>query len=242
MNDQRKMSADKIIIIDSTAAIALFVIALIANLKGDYLERAYMALFLMGLFFLVALTITVVNLFLLKNATTQWIKFLAFAPIVLSVGHLCFVAFELGSPREPGIEKQIHTLTVEIRTPKKLKNAEASFNSANRGKTLMMGCPNTCPRKEGDLYIYEIQLWVYYESDRTLFLHSKKSVNDQYVWETRKVDFNIGYKPKVFPFTEWQRIYDLRKSEEGPVDVKIRYMVEKGRHRKEVLPYYIEVE
>ncbi len=92
------MSHNKIILITTISYIVLYVLIYITvnNLKltpsdaaGMGLEGGLRSLMILGIFFIIAFILTVVHLFLLKGTTTE-IKFLAFLPILASVGHILY--------------------------------------------------------------------------------------------------------------------------------------------------------
>lgn len=235
MRDQFKMNADKIILIDSTLLIVLYVLALLANMRGEYLGRAYMSLFLMGLFFLIAVAIAIANVFLFKYVTTQWIKFLSFAPILFLVAQVLYLAeivprvTELVAQgyKKKNIKKQSHTLTVEIRTPSELSSAInfSLHTSAGRREPY----PTTISRREDNMYIHQFMFPLFYENDKLRYL---------LLGESHKFYLNIDQEPKPASFTTWDKFYDQIEHGHDPIKLEIRFKVTVTKP-EETLPYYI---
>ena len=92
------MNHNKIILITTISYVVLYILVyfIITNLKltpsdaaGMGMESGLRTLMIIGIFFIIAFILTVVHLFLLKGTSTG-IKFLAFLPILASVGHILY--------------------------------------------------------------------------------------------------------------------------------------------------------
>jgi hypothetical protein len=59
----------------------------VGDAAGKGMSSGFLMLGIMAVFLLIALVLTVINLFLLKGVTSTGIRFLAFVPLLISVCH-----------------------------------------------------------------------------------------------------------------------------------------------------------
>lgn len=134
---------------------------------GNGMAKGLTFFFGLGLLFFIAVAFTVVNAFFFKGITLTWIKVLFFVPLLLPLLIFIITYFEIGTPREASVEKQVHRLTFEIRTEEKLIDATFSFRTSKGGSHGKL----KNEKAEGDFYVYENSNAIFYESKR-VFLYT----------------------------------------------------------------------
>jgi hypothetical protein len=234
MRERLKMHADKIILLDSILPILLYGVTLIivSFLKDSpgpesYLGPALLFIFVMALFGLVAIVVTIVNISLIKHASTPGIKLLAFAPIFVCVVHVVYVSGAAHSvvdlvsriiSKEESATKQSHTLTVEIRSPRELSSSFNFWLKTSRRE--IRPYPVDQLITTGDQYIHRFFFPLFSERDRSRYLQIKDAPGFFYL--------DIDKKPKTFPYTNWEKFLDLKVNKQDSVKLEIRYKVIEG--------------
>jgi hypothetical protein len=219
------MTANIIIVI----SVVLYVILLLVMYKafsnrqftgsdaaGNGMAKGLTFFYGLGVLFLIALVLTIVNAFFFNDISFTWIKFLFFAPILLPLLIFTITSMEIGRPKRTSIEKQIRTLTFEIRTKVKLKNPAFSL-STSEGRS--HGKLNN-KKIENSFYVYENEKFIFYGNKRMIYVKS-----DGY----EKTEFNlqIPYKPKVIPFTKWETAFGINKDTQATIKLEFRYKITK---------------
>jgi hypothetical protein len=213
------INADKKVIIKSILFIVLYalvwILSIISSLKDDGLGRAYLSLFLIGLFFLIAITITITNFYSLKNITHLWIKFLAFVPIIISLGHIGFVSgifqTEIKALERINFNRYDYWVTAEIRASDELIDPRVYWSGSS-------SWPEYPPRKEGHSYVYTFMRHLAYE-DNKFYMHIGGWYAPRY---TQPFKLNID-QDKPASFTSWEKFCDLEREGHDPVKLEVRY-------------------
>ena len=90
------MHSNKIILIEVISFSILYVLTYalapklfnpVGDAAGKGMSTGFLMLGIMGAFILIAIVLTVVNLFLMKGVTSTGIRFLAFVPLIIAVCH-----------------------------------------------------------------------------------------------------------------------------------------------------------
>ena len=93
------MHPHKIILLEVLSYVVLYVLIYVlapkfANTSGDAagsgMAKGFLVLSIIAVFFLIAIVLTVVNYYVLKEVTSPGIRFLAFVPILISVTHAIY--------------------------------------------------------------------------------------------------------------------------------------------------------
>lgn len=92
------MNPNKLILTETISYIILYLLSYViafdirltpgGDAAGNGMERGFLLLFLVVLFFFIAIVLTVINLFMIKKVNSRGIKLLAFFPIFISIGHI----------------------------------------------------------------------------------------------------------------------------------------------------------
>ena len=219
------MSADKTIIITVILYITLFIMMSVAFLNtkftgndaaGNGLAKGLTFFYGLGLLFIIAVIVTIINVFFLKNVTSQWIKFFFFVPILLPLLVFGVEYLEIGKSRPPSIEDQAHRLTIEIRTTKELKNALLSFRSSKGGASSKL----KDKKIENSFYIYQDNKAIFYESGRKFYIRTDE-------FETPEYHFEIPYEPKISSFTNWKTLFEEKNDSQQNIKLEFRYKITK---------------
>jgi len=90
------MHPNKIILIEVISFVVLYVLTYtlapklfnpVGDAAGKGMSSGFLMLAIMAVFLLIAIVLTVVNLFLFKGVTSTGIRFLAFVPLIIAVCH-----------------------------------------------------------------------------------------------------------------------------------------------------------
>ncbi len=220
------MQANKVIITTVLIYITAFVVAAISysNTKftgsdaaGNGMAKGLTLFYGIGIFFIVALVLTVINGFFFKGIHTGWIKILFFVPIALPTCVFLFYFFEIGRPRQVPIEKQAHRLSFELRSTLDLGAATFGFRSSGGGS----GSRLKIDRTENGLFFYKSNKAIFYEMDRKFSVHSDEFETEDFMLS------DIPYQPEVIPYTEWQTIVGVRKDIQDTIKIDFRYKITK---------------
>ncbi|MBT8314460.1 MAG: hypothetical protein KJP26_08365 [Maribacter sp.] len=87
----------------------------------------------LGILFIIAVILTIINAFFLNRVTHLWIKIIFFIPVLSPLVIFGIEYLEIGRYAPPCMAEQAHSLTIEIRTTKKLENPRFSFRSSKGG-------------------------------------------------------------------------------------------------------------
>ncbi len=216
------MTATKIIILGVISYTVLFLSAcmLFGNLKftrndaaGNGLEKGLTFVYGLGVLFLLAIILTLINIYFFSNVTQLWVKCIAFIPLLLPTFIFFVEVFHVGKQKESTIEEQAHRLTIEIKTATKLENARllfrASTGSSNSKLKLI---------KEPSIYLYETSNAIFNQDDRSFYVYSDEFKTAEYL-------FDIPYKPEVIPFTDWQELRGIKTNGADSVMLEFRYKI-----------------
>lgn len=211
------MKTHKLIIAEVLIYVIAYMIAVLvltmwrfgsASATDNSLSRVYGEVFLIITFFVIAIVLTVVNFFLLRNSTVAWVRYLACAPMLCCVLHLLFMLRHEIIPKA-SLEKQRHTLTIELRTKSEWSNTKFFFRTSNVSSSKNFEMPNSMlvsaggtrfyiqqEKAEPEWYVYQFSETIYYGSDAKFSLHSSKTnENGSYLWETLFFNSMLGTNP-----------------------------------------------
>lgn len=219
------MTSNKIIITTAVLYVIILVIAYISftnqqftgsDPAGNGMAKGLTFFYGLAILFIVAVVLTIVNAFFFKGITSLWVKFLFFVPTSLPLLIFIITFFEIGTPRQTSIEKQVHRLTFEIRTKENLEDATFSFRSSKGGSHSKM----RSEKKEGDFYVYENRNAIFYEDKRKFYIRSNG-------YETAEYFLEIPYKPEIVPFTNWKVLHGIHAETKDTIELEFRYKITK---------------
>jgi hypothetical protein len=182
---------------------------------GKGMEAGLTLIFGVGFLFIIALILSIINLFLIKKITSNWVKYFAFLPISLTVITFLFFFMDVGK-NEPSIDEQSHRLTCEIRSSETLKNGEYFIRTSKGSQAGRM----KNPKKEGDNYIYTISSAIFIENERKVKIDGANFESSFYI-------FNIPEIPKPIVFSEWTSLKIIQTDSLEKIKIELRYKVEK---------------
>lgn len=90
------MHPNKIILIEVISFVVLYILTYtlapklfnpVGDAAGKGMSSGFLLLGIMAAFLVIALVLTIVNLFLFKGVTSTGIRLLAFVPLIMAVGH-----------------------------------------------------------------------------------------------------------------------------------------------------------
>ena len=219
------MNANKFIIASTIVYLIILVIMAVSysNMKftgsdaaGNGMAKGLTFFYGLGLLFLIAIVITIINAFVFKNITLVWVKFLCALPLALPLLIFGYTVLEIGRPREDSLEKQAHRISFEFRTVNRLENPRFSFRSSGGG----LGSKIGNEEKEGNFYVYKSSTVIYYEINRRFSISCDAFKSD-------KLDLDLPYKPLITPFTPWKTLPILEHHSQDTAKIEFRYQVSK---------------
>lgn len=96
------MHPNKIILIEVISYVVLYALTYnlapkfinpVGDAAGKGMASGFLMLGIIAAFFIIAIVVTVINLFLLKGVTSTGIKFLAFVPLAMAVSQGVYIFF-----------------------------------------------------------------------------------------------------------------------------------------------------
>jgi len=219
------MTSNKIIITSVVIYVIVLVIMYVSfsnqqftgsDAAGNGMAKGLTFFYGLGILLLIAVVLTIVNAFFFKGISSTWIKSLFFVPIALPLLILAVTFFEIGTPRQASIEKQVHRLTFEIRTTESLKDGTFSFRSSKGGSHSKM----RNEKVKDNYYVYEDRNAIFYENKRKFYIRFNG-------YETPEYYLDIPYKPQVIPFTNWEELNGINKETQDTVKLEFRYKITK---------------
>lgn len=217
------MNANKTIVIGVLVYVVLFIILSISfvNTKftgndaaGNGMAKGLTFFYGLGILFIIAVILTIINAFFLNKVTHLWIKFIFFIPVLLPLIIFSIEYFEIGRSGPPSIADQVHRLTIEIRTTKKLENPRFSFRSSKGGSHGKLNYK----RAEDSFHFYENSNAIFYGTDRVFYVKSAE-------FETPEYQLEIPYEPEIAPFTDWVVFFKSKSGPQDPIRLEFRYKV-----------------
>lgn len=219
------MTSNKIIITSVVIYVIILIIMYIgfsnqqftgSDAAGNGMAKGLTFFYGLAILFLIAVILTIVNAFFFKGITSAWVKFLFFVPIALPLLILVVTFFEIGTPKQASIEKQVHRLTFEIRTRENLKDATFSFRSSKGGSHSKM----KNEKVQDEFYVYENRNAIFYEDKRKFYIRSNG-------YETPEHYLEIPYKPEIIPFTNWEVLHGIHAETKDTIKLEFRYKITK---------------
>lgn len=219
------MAVDIFIVLSVVIYVASFIRAaiLFSNKKftgsdaaGNGMAKGMTFFYGLGIFFIVAIALVGVSIFLFSSLTILWLKYVVFVPILMPVLTFLYTMLEIGSPRQVSIEDQCHTLTFEIRTTNPLRNGVFGFKSSGGGS----GSRLSKEKSKSEYTLYKSSNAIFYETGRKFQISSDD-------FETAYHTLDIPYKPVVFLFTDWTTIVDFKRDDNSKIELQFRYKVSK---------------
>lgn len=219
------MNANKTIVIGVLVYVVLFIILSITfvNTKftgndaaGNGMAKGLTFFYGLGILFVIAVILTIVNAFFLNRVTHLWIKFIFFVPVLLPLVIFSIEYFEIGRPNPPSITEQVHRLTIEIRTTKKLENPRVSFRSSKGGSHSKLNYKKT----EDSFHFYENSNAIFYETGRLFYIRSAE-------FETPEYQLEIPYEPEIAPYTNWEIFFRTKSGPQDSIRLDFRYKITK---------------
>jgi len=187
-----------------------------SDAAGNGMAKGLTFFYGLGILFLIAIVITIINAFMLKNVSIVWVKILFFVPLALPLLIFAYTVLEIGRPRTDSLEKQAHRISFEFRTVQKLENLRFSFRSSGGGMSSKINNEET----DSKFYIYKRSSIIYYESDR----HFSLSCD---AFKTSKYNLDLPYKPLIMPFTAWETLQTTDHLTQDTIKLEFRYQVSK---------------
>ncbi len=222
------MVANKTIIISVTLYVSLFIVAVFwflntnfsgSDAAGNGMNKSLVSFYGLGVLLLIAILLTIINIFQYKEISLLWVKVLFFLPLALPLATTGIIFFEIGQVKGPSTDEQAHRLTFEIRSTKQLENPSLAFKSTNGGASSTL----RYTQMEGDYHFYEKSTIIYFENDRSFYIRSKQI-------KTKKHFLKIPYEPKVIPFTDWQLLLEMGKDSIKTPKLEFRYKIDKAKN------------
>ncbi len=219
------MGADIFIVLSVVIYVVSFVRAAIlyknkkftgSDAAGNGMAKGMTFFYGLGIFFIGAIVLTGISIFLFSSLTILWLKYVAFVPILMPVLTFLYTMLEIGRPRQVSIEDQCHTLTFEIRTSGALRNGIFGFKSSGGGSGSRLNKENSEP----EYNLYKSSNAIFYETGRKFQISSDD-------FETTYHTLDIPHKPVVSPFTDWTTIVDFERNDNSNIDLQFRYKVSK---------------
>jgi len=219
------MNANKTIVIGVILYVVLFIILSISfvNTKftgndaaGNGMAKGLTFFYGLGILFIFAVVLTIINAFFLNRVTHQWIKFIFFVPVLLPIVVFSIEYFEIGSYRPPSTAEQVHRLTIEIKTTKELGNPRYSFRSSKGGSHSKLNYK----KMEGSFHFYENSNAIFYETGRVFYIRSDEL-------ETPEYELAIPYELEIVPFTDWETFFKTKGGSKDSIDLEFRYKISK---------------
>lgn len=183
---------------------------------GNGMAKGLTFFYGLGMLFIIALVLTIINAFFLNRVTQLWVKLLFLVPVLLPLLVFSIEYFEIGRPRPPSIAKQVHRMTIEIRSTEKLVNPRFSFRSSKGGSHSKLNYKRT----EDHYHYYRNSNAVFYESARVFYILSDD-------FESPEHQLPIPYEPKITPFTNWESFYKTKSSSQDAINLEFRYKISK---------------
>ena len=96
LSKRHDMHPNKIILVEVISYVVLYTLTYtlapkifnpVGDAAGKGMASGFLMLGIIAAFLLIAIILTVINLFLFKGVTSTGIKFLAFVPLLIAVGH-----------------------------------------------------------------------------------------------------------------------------------------------------------
>jgi len=187
-----------------------------SDAAGNGMAKGLTFFYGLGIFFIIAVFLTGISIFLFSSLTIMWLKYIAFVPILMPVLTFLYTMLEIGRPRQVNIEDQCHTLTFEIRTSDPLRNGVFGFRSSGGGSGSKLNKENS----ESEHNFYKSSNAIFYETSRMFQISSAD-------FETAYHTLDIPYKPVVSPFTDWTTIVDFEQNDNSKIELEFRYKVSK---------------
>ncbi len=219
------MNANKTVVIGVILYVVLFIIMSISfvNTKftgndpaGNGMAKGLTFFYGLGILFIIAVILTIINAFFLNRVTHLWIKFIFFIPVLLPLVIFGIEYFEIGSPRPPSTDEQVHRLTIEVRTTKKLENPRYSFRSSKGGSHSKLNYK----KAEDNFHFYENSNAIFYETGRKFYVRSDE-------FETPEYQLEIPYEPEIVPFTNWETFFKTKSESQDSIKFEFRYKITK---------------
>ncbi|MDW7693006.1 hypothetical protein R9C00_10250 [Flammeovirgaceae bacterium SG7u.111] len=187
-----------------------------SDAAGNGMAKGLTFFYGLGLLFIIAVVITIINGFFFNQLTNGWLKALVAVPILTPLAIFAFVALEIGRPRPVSIEKQAHRLSIEIRSKTNIDGARSSFRTSGGGS----GSKLTIQGKEDDYFMYTSSKAIFHETGRKLSIKSDSFSTPEYL-------FDIPFVPQIAPFTNWEPILAESNESADTFQLEIRYKVTK---------------
>ena len=221
------MNANKTIVIGVILYVVLFCIMSISFLNtkftgndaaGNGMAKGLTFFYGLGILFIIAVILTIINAFFLNRVTHLWIRIIFFIPLVLPLVIFGIEYLEIGRSAPPSIVEQAHRLTIEIRTVNKLKNPRFSFRSSKGGSHSKLNYKEM----EEDFHIYENSNAIFYGTGRLFYIRSDG-------FQTPEYELGIPYEPMIIPYTNWETFYRSKSGSQDSIKLEFRYKISKQR-------------
>ncbi|PCI02236.1 MAG: hypothetical protein COB81_05610 [Flavobacteriaceae bacterium] len=192
------------------------------ELSGNAMAKGLTFFYGLGILFLIAIAFTIINSFFFKDASSIWVKFIFFIPLLLPILIFSGTLLEYKTPNfiigllKNQEKKQVHQLLFEIRTKEKLSSAAFSFISSKKEAhiILMSGEKNI----EDDFYVYKNSTAIFNDHKRMFHI----SLGG---YETTEYNLEIPYKPQIIPFTNWKILHGINKLTQDTIILEFRYKI-----------------
>lgn len=188
-----------------------------SDAAGNGMAKGLTFFYGLGILFLIAVVLTIINAFFFKDINATWVKFLFFVPISLPVLIFTFTFLEIGIPRQASIKKQTHKLTIEVRTKEKLEDVSFSLRTSSSGSH----CRVNNGKEEAGFYVHTFGSAIFYETYRVFSMRWTG-------YKTLKYELEIPYKPQIIPFTNWETLSGINEATKDTIKLEVRYKISKN--------------
>ena len=220
------MNASKTVIISVLVYAVLFAILYFTFINskftggdaaGNAMSKGYTYILGLGGSFIIAIILTGINFWLMRNGSPLWIKALALVPILLPMIVIGADYFAIGN-REQGddMERNLR-LTVEIRSSEKIDSARLIYKSSMGGYSRKM----VFIEGANNFYYDEQPFTVSYEVDGRFKI---KSGN----FETEEYYFDLEDAPDPLEYSGFIPLNLIGTNYSDSLKIEFRYMVDKA--------------
>lgn len=195
------MNASKTVIISVLVYVVLFAIMYFTFINskftggdaaGNALSKGLTYFLGLGVSFIIAIILTIVNMWLIRNGSSFWISALAFVPLLLPLIVFSVDNFAIGNPEQRDDMERNLRLTLEIRSSEKIDSAMLTYKTSEGGYSRKM----VFVQDADNFYYDELPFTLSYETDRKFKIRSGN-------FETEEYYFDLGDAPEPFDYSDW---------------------------------------